>query len=348
VSINNDSNNISHSLAMNLRELWNREMSEREAKTTFILIMVIAVSMIFGFNIYIELMSKTIGPQAIQNTVNAITDESNTDLEKLHICADWVNTEMTYNTEKWRTYPFWPLQYRRKSHPSPEFVFYSKTGGCEEHATLFKGLAEKTGIETRIVYNSGEDHTWTEVFVNGSWRHFDPMPSREKRFDDPGRYERPKEFGGAGKQISHVFYLVNDVPVSVTDHYTDTGILSVKVIKDGLPVEDAVVTIKSHFLMDHYSSYREPWFAMDKRTDREGFASFDLGMNNFTIEVRKGLLFGYKNDLEIEFFENQEIELSVELSDRQIILSRYELLMSFGMVLGTILGLLVTYLTYRK
>ena len=72
---------------MDLSELLTREPSEREVKIAFGVVLFIAVSIVFGFNIYVELMSRTFGSFTMQNKVNSITEQDSTDLEKLHSCA---------------------------------------------------------------------------------------------------------------------------------------------------------------------------------------------------------------------------------------------------------------------
>ena len=77
---------------MNLSELWNRELSENEAKNARLLFLFVAISIVFGFNIYVEVMSRTVGSNTLQNEVKSLTEKDNTDLEKLHSCADWLNS----------------------------------------------------------------------------------------------------------------------------------------------------------------------------------------------------------------------------------------------------------------
>jgi len=80
--------------------------------------------------------------------------------------------------------------------PIDEFMFESKAGFCGHYATAFVTMMRAVGIPARVVtgYQGGEmngdymivrqseAHAWTEVFMNGQWRRFDPTaavaPSR--------------------------------------------------------------------------------------------------------------------------------------------------------------------------
>lgn len=79
-------------------------------------------------------------------------------------------------------------------------------------------------IKSRIVYNLGEDHVWSEVLINGSWKRFDSTRPKGSRFDDKGFYERPRDKGGWGKQLSYVYTIDPDGSQhDVTSYYTKIG-----------------------------------------------------------------------------------------------------------------------------
>lgn len=75
-------------------------------------------------------------------------------------------------------------------HRIDEFLFQSKQGFCEHYASSFAMLMRYVGIPARIVvgYQGGQlspdakswevrqldAHAWTEVFVDGHWKRYDP------------------------------------------------------------------------------------------------------------------------------------------------------------------------------
>ena len=75
-------------------------------------------------------------------------------------------------------------------HRIDEFLFQSKQGFCEHYASSFAMLMRYVGIPARIVvgYQGGQPspdakswevrqldaHAWTEVFVDGRWKRYDP------------------------------------------------------------------------------------------------------------------------------------------------------------------------------
>ena len=75
-------------------------------------------------------------------------------------------------------------------HRIDEFLFQSKQGFCEHYASSFAMLMRYVGIPARIVvgYQGGQlspdakswevrqldAHAWTEVFVDGRWKRYDP------------------------------------------------------------------------------------------------------------------------------------------------------------------------------
>jgi len=69
-----------------------------------------------------------------------------------------------------------------------EFLFKTKAGFCEHYAAAFVVLMRAAGIPARVVtgYQGGEmngnymivrqanAHAWSEAFIEGAWRRFDP------------------------------------------------------------------------------------------------------------------------------------------------------------------------------
>lgn len=252
----------------------------------FVGIIVIYFSLFCGSYLWYNLSSTFLSKQEIVATSAAISLNETDALIIINKIADWLKSNIKWETTSYQFFPF----YWRKVNPSANWVMSVKRGACEENAILFAELARNAAIENRVIYNPGEDHVWNEVWINGSWTHFDATLSEEDRFDNPGFYERPRDDGGWGKQLSYVYSVDPDGTIrNVTSRYTNTGILVVDVKRDGSPIENVNVIIQSRFLMETKpESYKQPLFAVEGYTGRNGRCSFNLGENNYTIIAQKG------------------------------------------------------------
>ena len=108
--------------------------------------------------------------------------------------SEYAQAVMQYFHEQ----PFrYTLQPQVLGHtPVDEFLFDSREGFCEHYASAFVVMMRAAGIASRVVtgYLGGEvnddymivrqsdAHAWTEAFIDGAWRRFDPTnavaPSR--------------------------------------------------------------------------------------------------------------------------------------------------------------------------
>jgi len=258
--------------------------------------------------------SKLYGGKEILSTTQEIKGNESNSETILNKIADWLQNHMTYDTRSVYYYPIPPFLFWRQVHPDAAWVMTIKRGACEECAVLCSEMARSAGIESRTVYNPAEDHTWCEVFINASWIHFDPGLAEGKRFNNSGFYERP-EPDGWGKKLSYVFYIGPDgKEVDITNRYTNTSRLTVRVEKDNLPVENARVVVESTFLMETYSNYKEPLLCLEKYTNKSGFCTFELGDNNYTIVAELGILLKYGSQNIVHLTENGDISVTLTLS----------------------------------
>ncbi len=300
---------------------------QKQAIIVTIILIALTVTFFYGPFIGVSIHSHFSARQEILDTAKLISSEESDPQTIVNKIADWLNVNIEYDTSFYYFYPFPPFQLWRQTNPSAEWIMTIKRGGCEEFATLFSGLAGAAGIESRVVHNSAEDHVWSEILINGTWTHFDPGLPLDKRFNNPGVYERPKAEGGWEKQLSYVCFIdENGKQRDITSKYTDVGRLSVHVTKDGTPVENAKVTVKSRFLMENYPGYNQPRLALENFTDKSGLCTFDLGGNNYTVVAEIGQIVGFRDETIVNLKENDTT--SVELHPTKL-----ALLLSLGDIL---------------
>lgn len=252
----------------------------------FIGIILIYFTLFCGSYIWHNIYSTFLSKQEIVATSAAISFNETDALIIINKIAEWLKSNVKWDTTPYQFLPF----YLRKVNPSANWVMSVKRGACEENAILFAELARNAAIESRVIYNPGEDHVWNEVWINGSWRHFDATLSEGDRFDNLGFYERSRDDGGWGKQLSYVYSIDSDGTIrNVTNRYTNTEILVVDVKRDRVPIENVNVIVQSRFLMETKpESYKQPLFGVEGYTGRNGRCSFNLGGNNYTIIAQRG------------------------------------------------------------
>ena len=276
----------------------------------FIGILFIYSSLFFGSYVWFIIHSNFLSKQEIVATSAAISLNETDALVVMNKIADWLKLNVEWDTTQFRFFPF----YWRIENPPPNWVMSVRCGACEENAILFAELARDAGIKARITFNLGEDHVWNEVWINGSWKHFDATLSEENRFDNPGFYERSRAEGGWEKQLSYVYSVgLNGTVSDVTKKYTGTGHLIVKVERDGVPIENASVIVKSRFLTETLpESYKEPRFVVEAYTGVNGSCSFNLGGNNYTVIAQVA---GERAEIKVTLLENSSKTVDLHLEE---------------------------------
>jgi hypothetical protein len=305
---------------------------------------------LWGAPSWVYVNSKLNGEDEFRKTALEITANESDTLKILNEMADWVNSRITYDISPSYWYPTCPFLLVRPEHPEPEWVLTVGRGACKETAVVFNAMANSVGIASRLVYNSGEDHVWCEVFVNGSWTRFDPLRDDEyRRFGYPRFYE---DQAGWGKQLSYVYAVDSDGKrVDVTNNYTDTGSLVVKVEKGGHPIENAKVSVKSRFLAEAYpKEYSKPIIAVEKFTNESGICEFRLGGNHYAVSTKIDAFLGDRNEVNIQLQEKTNSSLLIVLSESgfsiswgSLFIAVLSILFSFLAVLTIFRGLLSRY-----
>ena len=326
-------------------------MTLKMDKTTIgvIILVLLVLIILVGPLLWIYVNSLFFGKQEILNVARSIATNRNDPIEILDAIADWEKENMVYDIRPVYFYPIPPFLIWRIPSPDPTWVMSIKRGGCEEFAILFAEIARSAGIQSRVVYNPGEDHTWCEVLINGTWVHFDPTLSKGKRFNNPRIYERPRNESGWGKQLSYVFSVdpSEGNKVDVTRRYTDTGKLIVEVKKDNLPVENARVIIKSRFLMETSPKYKQPLYCLEKMTNKSGICTFELGGNNYTVIAELGEIFGYKAEKLVHLEENSSVYVTINLEQFSLLIP-LEYILSIVLVFVAFLLLIINVILRVK
>lgn len=188
-----------------------------------------------------------------------------------------------------------PYVWRRSNNPS-EIIFY-KYGACQEYAHLFVGLAREANLSSWYVHSPGEDHAWAEVEFDNSIKFFDPSNNIS---GNPSEYENMR-----GVQVSKVYAVYENEEIhDVTNRYTDTGKLTVHVIKEGEFVEDARVIVWN----PSYPNNKDP--VTENHTDNNGICVFELGGNDYLIRAEKN---GYWSGHNVTLHENDNVDVILRL-----------------------------------
>jgi len=199
-------------------------------------------------------------------------------------------------------YDFWTIFGRFFYPDNPSFIILTKRGHCGEYAALFNEIAKSVGIPSRRVRAPGNNHEWNEVMINGSWVHADSTLDSPSNFNHPDFYERQD---GYNWKLSYIDYIDSKGDTQdITNNYTETGTLIVRVGRDGSPIRDAEVIIK-----------KEAFEAINNYTDSDGIARFNLGGNNYSViaeqDILLGRIIGYRNETVVGVEENSTRILTV-------------------------------------
>ncbi|HLB70587.1 MAG TPA: transglutaminase-like domain-containing protein [Candidatus Methanoperedens sp.] len=162
------------------------------------------------------------------------------------------------------------------------WIIHSRLANCEEYARVFVTMMNKSGIKANLVHASGEDHVWAEYFHDGYEIAVDPsqnivIGSHKKQFE---------------KDMNVKFSYVEAIDlhgniIDVSDEYIERGNLTVFVLDNKQPVNNAQIKIKSPYLMKNRGGrYDKPLDVISKSTDTKGKVSLKLGFQDYIVEAR--------------------------------------------------------------
>lgn len=144
-------------------------------------------------------------------------------------------------------------------------------GSCRELGYSSMAFLDFLGYETRPVSLPGEDHMFAEVNLDGEWFVLDPgytnmtMVTQEDRGN-----ARIREIGG----LSYAVANIDTNPIIITNSYTSTDIIRLKIVKGDVPQPEVEVVLKHKF---RGMTLSLPALS----TDSNGEVLFELGIMNY-------------------------------------------------------------------
>ncbi len=239
----------------------------------------------------------------------------------------------------------WPC-FKIDSLSSVPWIYFNRCGACGEYSYVFQALTAADNLTAISVQNTGEDHAWNEVLINGSWIGVDATFG-EKGFNvSPDFYE--KEWH---KNLSYVYGVFSNYSkVDLTKKYTRTGKLIVNVSRYGQPVS-AKVMIHSN------SIYPNQETGLDCITDKRGICEFEVGGTNYTIIAITLNLFVLSDSKNVVVIENQTTRLALSPTNFDLVNSipidlQWTISLLAAILLWIFVGLtqaiIITKITLRK
>jgi len=202
-------------------------------------------------------------------------------------------------------FPFFCI---RTFHDTPTWVLFTRCGACEENALIFAEIAKHANLTVRSIHSHGEDHNWDEVFIDGKWITVDVSCPNGTCFDvDPFFYDR------AWGNRSYIYAIYpNGSKTDVTDRYTYTGNITVK-ISDDSPFDEVTVVVKKSFFGSELT---------ECHTKPGGLCNFSIGGNIYSISAFAGPLNFFADEEIVKNYENEThaVGLSPEIFDKQLLL----------------------------
>lgn len=191
-----------------------------------------------------------------------------------------------------------------------KYMLISQNGNCAESSFLSIGLAQVAGIPVRQVGFHGEDHAFTEMFVNGSWITVDPLSGYGDGYNVPPRFYE----GSWGYKVSYAEAVYpNGTVEDVTSRYTDTGRFNVTVMdQNGDPVSNASVTVNSYNRAD-LPAYRLPMpTGLVKTTGQDGKVELVIGDGQYQITASNDTLQGSLDRVLLNVSEVKPINITLQ------------------------------------
>ena len=169
----------------------------------------------------------------------------------------------------------WVIQGLVRAYDDFSKFLLSGGGACGETSIWEVETLKKLGFNARKVGLPGEDHSFVEVKLNGTWKIIDPgygmfLVSRMERSE-----RRVQEAG----TISYVVAYMENGFVELTSEYVKTDTIVVRITQDGEPLVGASVTFVHTLVTDGFSRRSElPGNGFSFHTDINGTVTAHIGL----------------------------------------------------------------------
>lgn len=283
------------------------------------------------------------GDKEINNIVENIISNDDDNLTKAIKIAQWEHDNIlnTYPDETFLLQPFFNKPpyiklltqvYRNSKNPS--WIIYTKYGACGEYANLFIRMANFSSLETRLVTFPGEDHAIVEVQINNSfWIPIDGTLKKENISNpDPYFYEKHWWRGN----VSRVFYYdANGNECDITNKYTETGYLIVKIIGDNSSPNDYNIDIISTLKGES---------TINGHPDKNLTFKYELGDNEYEIVVRRSVSWS-RGIIE---YEDIKVESLLPNQSKEIVMNPDSLRINWFFLLFFVIVSILSFIILKK
>ena len=257
--------------------------------------------------------------RSIGGLVQQIVENTSNDVDKALKIQKWVygnlvNVYKEYDIDNYIVFTSKPpfVCIRLIGDKYPLWVLATRCGACMEYSLLYRELAYAANLTVRSVHNPGEDHNWDEVYINGTWIIVDPSLGK---FNVSSRYYEIHR----GLNVSYVYAkYTNGTAVDITERYTNTSTIKIKVIQNNTPVAQAKIGIYS---LNYYKDHGLPIIGATCYTNQNGICQIRLGGGKYRVTVEKhydgSIYFG---ETIIETTEGKDYSVTMALNKKHIII----------------------------
>ena len=281
---------------------------------------VIVISLFMSQYSYLSDYDKAEVSHYLDRTSDSILQSSDNDTQITQKIMHWENNLCLkpFNFSIFNAFRSFLLRY---TYRDPEWFVHIRKSNCEERAIIFEDMANRTNLTHRKIVIDGfidpinnrtENHRWSEVFLDGSWRIADSGFNLCYPINNQSYFT-----GHRGYLIGYVA-VINDNG-SFTDctnlYVNETGKLIIKAIRNGNPIENASVSVKLNY--GNMSCNVIGGNKIKLYTDQSGFCEINLGIysnTNYTVtvnDIKTFYKYSGKNNIEIEDADNN-LEISVD------------------------------------
>jgi hypothetical protein len=235
-------------------------------------------------NIYVSYLVEPSGDAEINKIATNISMQNNSENEKIKSILDWEvktkNFSDTYGKYNINTIAV------RYFGSNPQIISYYMSGNCQELAFLFNEVANRAGIDSRVVGTSTEDHAWDEVKIDNKWIPVDPTIYYDNIHNNKNiswfNNTRAYEYDEGWFKLSNVHVI--DTYEDVTNKYSNMGTLRI-IFK---PSDRIIIrTTKGDGVFNDTTLRDVSSYAINSKSSK---LEIDLGEKNYTVIAEKDII----------------------------------------------------------